>query len=70
MSVAKQVKGFLFLFQDRSFCDDCIAVELRLKRRQQAQSVTASIASTGNFRRDKGQCVTCGKEKLVTRFSK
>ena len=45
-------------------CDDCIAKDLKLSRRQ-ANRVTSTLAATGNFSRGRGVCSTCGGEKKV-----
>jgi len=70
MTIAEQIKGFLQEREESWYCDDCLRKRLGLKRRQQAQAVTAAIAFTGNFKRGKGPCFECGEEKLVSRFSK
>jgi hypothetical protein len=70
MNIADRVKAYLTNGEDQPYCDDCLAEELELKRREQAQRVTMAIAGTGHFLRSKGPCLKCGNEKLVTRFSK
>jgi len=47
------------------YCDDCLADELPLKRRQQAQATTASLALTSEFSRGKRICSLCGKNNDV-----
>jgi hypothetical protein len=46
-------------------CDDCLAKELKLARRQQANRATNALATTRNFIRDKGVCSLCGARKKV-----
>jgi hypothetical protein len=70
MNIADRVKAYLTNGEDQPYCDDCLAEELKLKRRQQAQRVTMAIAGTGQLFRSDGPCFKCGKEKLVIRFSK
>jgi hypothetical protein len=70
MTIAERIRHFLNERAGMQYCDDCITSQLGLERRQQAQSVTASIGSTGEFKRDDGICFGCNKEKLVTWVSK
>lgn len=47
-------------------CDDCLARALGLKRRQQAASVTLTLATTKKFNRYRGACADCvGPPKMV-----
>jgi hypothetical protein len=46
-------------------CDDCIAKELKLPRRQQANRATNALSATRNFSRERGVCLLCGTEKKV-----
>jgi hypothetical protein len=67
MSIPEQVSGFLRAHPGKTYCDDCIAQIIPLKRRQQSQRVTGALAMTGDFVRDSGNCAECGANKLVTR---
>ncbi|PYX28223.1 MAG: hypothetical protein DMG77_16605 [Acidobacteria bacterium] len=69
MTIAERVSNFL---RDKhpgtSYCDDCIAKQLDLSRRQQAQRVTIALAVTKDFVRQIGTCPECkGRDKFVTR---
>lgn len=48
-----------------AYCDDCIADELNLPRRQQAQRSTDALSQTREFTRDSGRCTLCGLDKKV-----
>jgi hypothetical protein len=48
-----------------AFCDDCIARELRLARRQQANRAAILLSTISYFYRDQGTCPSCGAEKKV-----
>jgi hypothetical protein len=55
-----------WLQQNRgAFCDDCIARELELPRRRQANRASISLANISNFYRTRGICAICGAEKNV-----
>jgi hypothetical protein len=65
MSVQGTITKFLHENRKVDFCDDCIAVRLSLKRRQQAQTVTAALSETEQFYRTSGRYSGCGKTKIV-----
>lgn len=46
-------------------CDDCIAQELELPGRRQANRAARLLADQANFYRDKGVCALCGATKMV-----
>lgn len=48
-----------------AYCDDCIAKELKLSRRQ-ANQATNALSRTANFCRERRVCSLCGVEKKVT----
>jgi hypothetical protein len=52
MSIPEQVTEFLKKQPGQAYCDDCIAEEIPLKRRQQAQRVTGALAMTADFVRE------------------
>jgi hypothetical protein len=55
-----------WLQQNRgAYCDDCIARELQLPQRQQANRASNSLATISYFYRDRGTCSICGAEKKV-----
>jgi hypothetical protein len=70
MSIPEQVSTFLKDRGGKAYCDDCIAKNVPLKRRQQAQRVTGALAMTGDFVREEGGCAECGADKLVTKSVK
>jgi hypothetical protein len=51
MTIPKTIFDFLKKNRKQTFCDDCIAKELGLAQRQQAQQVTSTLALTGEFSR-------------------
>ena len=48
-----------------SWCDDCIARELGLARRQQAQAVTGVLEETPRYERGRAMCDYCKQTKTV-----
>jgi hypothetical protein len=70
MTIPERIKNFLREHEGTAYCDDCLAGELGLPKRQEAQQATSSFGGTGNFIRSKGLCHICGKDKQSTRFSK
>jgi hypothetical protein len=70
ITIAERVKNFLTEHEGTPYCDDCIASQLRLMRRQQAQQVTLAFGNRDNFLRGKGLCFECNKDRQVVRFSK
>lgn len=50
----------------RRYCDSCIQERLGLKWRQQVQLVTATLAVTHLFTRERSECSTCHEMKQVT----
>ncbi len=67
MLISQRVNNFLSERRPGQYCDDCIADNLRLKRRQQAQRVTSALGTTADFDRTLGVCSMCVNRKLVTR---
>jgi hypothetical protein len=65
MTIPESVNNFITKHRPDEFCDDCIAEQLRLSRRQQAHRVTSALATTDCFRREKDICSLCGSEKMV-----
>ncbi len=48
-------------------CDDCIAKSLTPSaNRHYIQSIANTLSKTREFRRTRGRCADCGREKLVT----
>lgn len=48
-------------------CDRCIQEALDLAQNNQVQQITSALATTSEFVRGKGPCVSCRKVKVVTR---
>lgn len=72
MTVPERVAGFLQLNKGKWYCDDCLQEQLKLKRRQQAQQITSSLAQTPGFTRREDICQSCppssrARRKLVTK---
>jgi hypothetical protein len=67
--IPTEVNRFLTKNAPEVYCDDCIATILGLSRRQQAHRVTSALATTPSFRRWKGVCSVCGKDKMVIRHA-
>jgi hypothetical protein len=67
MTIAQDVATWLRQRAPAAFCDDCIAKELSLSQRQQANRVTNALGTTREFPRETGTCSGCNAEKIVTR---
>jgi len=67
MSIAERVNKFITDHMPDAFCDDCIAEQLDLSRRQEANLVTITLATTDNFRRERDNCSLCREVKKVIR---
>ena len=71
MKIPEKIVAFLRGGKPGQFCDDCIAVGLKLPRRQEVAIVTLTLSLCDEFQREPGNCV--GKnhagtqEKLVIR---
>jgi hypothetical protein len=46
ITIAERVKNFLTEHEGKPYCDDCIADQLGLRGRQQAQQVTLAFGNT------------------------
>jgi hypothetical protein len=66
MTVQARIVEFLQNNRNLDFCDDCIALRLGLKRRQQSQAATATLSETAEFIRESGTCSNCGEVRTVT----
>jgi hypothetical protein len=62
-----RIHVFLTRHEPKPFCDDCIAKELGLARRQLVQPITAALGLTTDYRKEKGTCSLCKSEKPITR---
>jgi len=48
-----------------AYCDTCLAKQLKLSGRRQANRITVALSMTRNFCRERGACTLCGAEKKV-----
>ncbi len=65
--IAGRVDGLLASRRPALWCDDCIADQLGLSHRRQANRVTVAMANTSTFWRTVGACSVCNKHKQVIR---
>ena len=63
--IEDRIRNFIAHRGQAAVCDDCIALQLVLRHRQQAQRVTRRLAAAGELQREPGQCSRCGETKLV-----
>jgi hypothetical protein len=63
--IPEKIRDFLTERPGRRYCDSCIQERLGLRWRQQVQLVTATLAVTRSFKRDRSMCCTCNEEKQV-----
>ncbi len=63
--IPEKIRDFLLQRPGRSYCDSCIQERLGLRWRQQVQLVTATLAVTQSFERERSICCTCNEEKHV-----
>jgi hypothetical protein len=64
--IPERIRDFLIQRPARLYCDSCIQERLGLRWRQQVQLVTATLAVTKSFTRERGVCCTCHETKQVT----
>ena len=65
--IEDRIRNFMAHRGPATICDACIAQQLGLKHRHQAQRVTRRLALVGELHRRPGSCSLCGETKLVTR---
>jgi hypothetical protein len=63
--IPEKIRDFLNERPGRPYCDTCIQERLGLRWRQQVQLVTATLAVTRFFTRERSECCTCHEEKRV-----
>jgi len=63
MTNPEQIVGFLQRNKAKTFCDDCLASELQLARRQEAAVITATLGLTSDYVRERGTCSICKNDK-------
>jgi hypothetical protein len=63
--IPKKIADFLSERPGRRYCDSCIQERLGFKWRQQVQLVTATLAVTRSFTRERFECCTCNETKQV-----
>jgi hypothetical protein len=64
VTIAQRMR-FLVREVGGAYCDDCLAKELKLRGRTQADRVARIVSASRNFCREKGYCSLCGAEKKV-----
>lgn len=71
MSRPQEVNDFITRQAPKAVCDKCIAVALGFanKTAHPAQ-ITAALATTSDFTRDRGDCSICHNEKEVIRANR
>lgn len=62
----KLIATYLRDIKGCAICDDCLASQLELANRQQANVHTAAFAETSDFAKAEGICSVCQDTKLVT----
>ena len=65
--IAERVGQFVSAHRPSLFCDDCIADQLGLSHRRQANRVTVALGNSSAFWRAVGACTACNKHKQVIR---
>ncbi len=65
-SIPERVNAFI-THSSTATCDRCIQEELGIVQNNQVQQITAALATTERFAREKGPCPACGRKKMVTR---
>jgi hypothetical protein len=60
-----KITTFLTTHKGIKYCDDDLAKLLNLPRRQEVQQATSALATTPNFKREKGQGSVCRNIKCV-----
>lgn len=63
--IPKKIADFLSERPGRRYCDSCIQERLGFRWRQQVQLVTATLAVTRSFTRERFECCTCNETKQV-----
>jgi len=64
MSIPQRINDFITKGGDL-YCDRCIQDSLKIARHAQVQPVTATLATTSEFKRTDGICSICKDTKLV-----
>jgi hypothetical protein len=67
MDVTDRVANLLIGSRGDTYCDDCIASNLALNRRNQVPQVSSVLAGFSSFRRGFSRCSVCGREAIVIR---
>jgi hypothetical protein len=66
MGVPKRINDFVTTGEGM-YCDMCIQSALRIARTAQVQPVTATLGTTRDFTRRRGECDICKSFRLVIR---
>jgi hypothetical protein len=65
-AAATRVREFLLLHSSQSYCDECLAPELKLRTTALAQRATAALAKEPGFRREQTECSRCARTRVAT----
>lgn len=69
MSTAQRINDCVRRRQPDGVCDSCICDELGFNYVSQAALVTTALATTSDFKRAEGECVSCKRRRMVIRAS-
>ncbi len=65
MDAIERVANVLLGSRGNSYCDACLASNLTLQSRQEAQQVITALAGSASFQRSFSSCSICGRERIV-----
>lgn len=57
-----------FLKKQACVCDDCLSERCKIFPRQQVNSITRMLSVQNKVEKQKGTCVFCSKDKLVSKI--
>ncbi len=67
MSRPQEINDYITQNAPNSFCDKCIKEVLSLTKDQHAQQITATLATTRDFTRERTHCKRCANIKKSIR---
>jgi hypothetical protein len=65
MLVAEKINHYVRSCYPAAVCDKCISDAMGLTKLAHATQITAALATTPSFKREKGICSICKNEKTV-----
>ena len=65
MDAIERVANVLIGSRGNSYCDACLASNLTLQSRQEAQQVITALAGSASFERSFSISSICGRERIV-----